>query len=163
MNLWRQALIMLVVSLCSTAAPGTGANRSFKGRMAAYRPADGVMQVASFAINQETFLFRTDGGSLLKLRYRHQGYSDIKGDVLSGSQEISIFVHRDASCDQTVGAFENEAPAIPIEGAGAASRTDRVVFASSVSRPPESYRLKCYRLERWEPVKQGESSKAGNR
>ncbi len=153
-------LIVLLLALFCFTASASGKKISFKGRIAARRPSDG-MQVASFVINQELFLFRTEDGKWLKLVYRHHGYSDMKGDIRSGSQDISISVQRNPSCDQTVGAFEKEAPAVPLEGASAAASTERVVFASSVSRPPESYQMKCYVLEHWEPVSPGnKSSKA---
>jgi hypothetical protein len=152
-------LIILVVSLCS-AASASGKKVTFKGRIAAYRPAD-RMQVVSAVANKELLLFQTESVShdWLKIVYVHQGFSELKDDVLSGTREVFISIRRDASCDQTLGAFEKEAPAIPLKGDSTASSTERVVFASSVTRPPKSYRLKCYVLERWEPMKQGESSK----
>jgi hypothetical protein len=105
-------LIILAVSLCCGAASAAGKKTSFKGRIAAYRPAD-RMQVVSFVANKELLLFQTDAAShdLLKIVYVHQGFSDLKGDVLSGAQDISISVRRNPSCDQALGAFEKEAPA----------------------------------------------------
>lgn len=142
-------LVILAALLCCDVAIPAGKESSFKGRIAAYRPAD-RMQVASFVANKELLLFRIDEAShkLLKIVYVHQGFSDLKGDVLSGAQDISISVRRDPSCDQTLGAFEMEAPAVPLRGDSTAS-TERVVFAASVARPPESYRMKCYLLEHW--------------
>jgi hypothetical protein len=109
------------------------------------------MQVVSFVLNKELLLFQTEGakGELLKVVYVHQGFSDLKGDVLAGKQSISLSVHRDPSCDQTLGEFQKEAPAIPLEGDGGSASTERVVFAGAASRPPESYRLKCYSLRSW--------------
>jgi hypothetical protein len=146
-------LMVVAVSLCCGAAYAAGKKSSFKGRIAAYRPAD-RMQVVSFVSNKELLLFQTDTAShdLLKIVYVHQGFSDIKDDVLSGARDISISVRRDPSCDQTLGAFEREAPVIQLEGSSTASSTARVVFAASVSRPPELYRMKCYELEHWTPV-----------
>jgi hypothetical protein len=151
MKAHTSVLIILTVSLCCCTASAAGKKASFNGRIAAYRPAD-RMQVVSFVANKELLLFQTDGASqdVLKIVYVHQGFSDLKGDVLSGAQDISIFVRRDPSCDQTLGAFEKEAPAIPLEGNTAS--TERLVFAASVPRPPESYQMKCYVLKRWEPV-----------
>jgi hypothetical protein len=159
MKAHTSVLIILFLSLCCGAASASGKRTSFKGRIAAYRPAD-RMQVVSFVANKELLLFQTDRAShdLLKIVYVHQGFSDLKGDVLSGAQDIFVSVRRDSSCDQTLGTFEKEAPAVPLEGSTAS--TEGVVFASSVSRPPESYQLKCYVLERWEPVNPGKSSKA---
>ncbi len=144
-------LIIMLVSLCFGAAIASGKKTSFKGRIAAYRPAD-RMQVVSSVANKELLLFQTDGArhDWLKIVYVHQGFSDLKGDVLSGAQDISISVRRDPSCDQALGAFEKEALAVPLEGTTAS--TERVVFAASVPRPPESYQMKCYVLKRWEPV-----------
>jgi hypothetical protein len=145
-------LVILAVVLCCGVASPAGKNLSFKGRIAAYRPAD-RMQVVSFVANKELLLFQRDGADheLLKIVYVHQGFSDLKGDILSGAQDISISVRRDPSCDQALGAFEEEAPAVPLEGSTAS--TERVVFAASVSRPPESYRMKCYALQHWTPLK----------
>ncbi len=148
-------LLVLVIALCCGVACHAGKKTSFKGRIAAYRPAD-RMQVVSFVANKELLLFQRDVADheLLKIVYVHQGFSDIKGDVLSGAQDISISVRRDPSCDQALGAFEKESPAVPLEGGSTAS-TKRIVFAPSAPRPPESYRMKCYVLERWEPVNPG--------
>src|ERR1700739_1592067 len=100
-------LIILAVALCCGAASVAGKKTSFKGRIVAYRPAD-RMQVVSFVANKELLLFKRSGGSnqLLKIVYVHQGFSDLKGDVLSGAQDISVSVRRDPSCDQALGAFE---------------------------------------------------------
>ena len=146
-------LIILSFSMCYGAASVSGKKATFKGRIAAYRPAD-RMQVVSSVANKELLLFQSDTAShdWLKMVYIHQGFSDLKDNVLSGSQEISVSLRRDASCDQTLGAFEKEAPSIPLEDGN--TYTERVVFASSINRPPESYGLKCYVLERWEPTKQ---------
>jgi len=145
-------VMILLLALCCVAATASGKRTSFKGWIAAYRPGDG-MQVASFVINQELFLFRTEDGKWLKLLYRHQGYSDINGDVRSGAQDISISVRRNPSCDQTLGAFEREAPAIPLLGGRTPASTEKVVYASSVPRPPASYRMRCYVLHKWAPLK----------
>jgi len=148
------ALVILALALCCGVASPAGKKTSFKGRIAAYRPAD-RMQVVSFVANKELLLFQKGGADheLLKIVYVHQGFSDLKGDILSGAQDISISVRRDPSCDQTLGAFEKEAPAVPLEGSSTAS-TEQVVFAASVSRPPESYRMNCYELQHWTPVKE---------
>ncbi len=145
--------VILAVVLCCGVASPAGKKLSFKGRIVAFRPAD-RMQVVSFVANKELLLFQRDvaGHEVLKIVYVHQGFSDLKGDILSGAQDISISVHRDPSCDQALGAFEKEAPAVPLEGGGTAS-TERVVFAASVSRPPESYRMKCYALQHWTTLK----------
>jgi len=156
-------LVLLILLFSSAGGPvAAGKKTSFKGRIAAYRPAD-RMQVVSSVANKELLLFQTESAShdWLKVVYAHQGFSDIKDDVLSGAQAISISVRRDATCDQTLGDFEKEAPTVRLEGSSSASSTERVVFASSVSRPPESYQMKCYTLERWEPVNPGKSLPAG--
>ncbi len=148
-------LIVLAVSLSCGVASAAGKKASFKGRIVAYRPAD-RMQVVSFVANKELLLFQTDAASyaLLKIVYVHQGFSDLKDDVLSGVQDISISVRRDASCDQVLAAFEKEAPAVTLESGGSsAASTERIVFAASMSRPSASYRMKCYVLKSWTPVK----------
>ena len=148
------ASMAVLIALCCGMAGALGKRSPFKGRIAAYRTAD-RMQVISSVANKELLLFQRDTAShdLLKIVYVHQGFSDLKGEVLSGERDISISVRRDASCDQTLAAFEKEAPAIPIKGDDTASTTERVVFAPWLSRPTESYRMKCYLLERWEPAK----------
>ena len=142
--------IAMAAFLCSNAATPAPKRASFKGRIVAYRPAD-RMQVASFVVNKELLLFQTAGETpeLLKLVYLHQGYSDLKGDILSGAENISISARRDPSCDQALGAFEKEAPSIPLEGSDSMASTKPIVFARLVSRPPDAYRMKCYRLEHW--------------
>lgn len=147
-------LIVLAVLLCCGMASAAGKKTSFKGRIVAYRPAD-RMQVVSFVANKELLLFQTDAASraLLKIVYVHQGFSDLKGDVLSGVQDIFISVRRDASCDQALGAFESEARAVTLEGGSSAASTERIVFAASMLRPSESYRMKCYVLRSWAPIK----------
>jgi len=146
-------LVILTLSLCCNAAAPGSKESSFKGRIAAYRPADRIGQVASSVLNRELLLFHVDGTgeTLLKLVYLHQGYSDLKDNVLSGAQGISISARRDPSCDQDLGTFEKEALAITIEGDKGAS-TERVVFSSQSSLPAKSYRIKCYVLERWTPL-----------
>jgi hypothetical protein len=146
-------LAILPVVLCYGVGSPAGRKLSFQGQIAAYRVAD-RMQVVSFVANKELLLFQKEGTDheLLKIVYVHQGFSDLSGDILSGAQDISISVRRDPSCDQDLGAFEEEAPAVPLDGARTAS-TERVVFAASVHRPPESYRMKCYALEHWTPLK----------
>ena len=89
----------------------------------------------------------------MKIVYVRQGFSDLKGDILSGGQGISIIVRRDRSCDQVLGEFEKEAPAVPLEGGDIGVATARIVFAAWVSRPPESYWMKCYALQHWTPLK----------
>jgi len=143
-------LMVLAALFCCDVANSAGKKSLFKGRIVAYRPVD-RMQVASFVANKELLLFQTAGDKpeLLKLIYVHQGYSDLKDDVVSGAQSISISVRRDRSCDQALGAFEKEAPSIPLQGSGSTVSTQPIVFASSVSRPSDSYKMKCYLLEHW--------------
>lgn len=152
-NRFRWLVAILVALLCSNAASPTNRKSPFKGRIAAYRPAD-RMQVVSFAQNRELLLFHVHGASeeFLKLVYVHQRFSDLKDDVLGGMQSISISARRDPSCDQTFGAFEKDAPAIPLQDGGTAS-TERIVFAAAMSRPAESYRMKCYILEHWTRIR----------
>lgn len=147
------APVILIASLCcDAAASASGPTVDFKGRIAAYRPAERMQAISSVA-NRELLLFQAADArrDLLKIVYVHQGFSDLKGDVLSGAQEISVSVRRDASCDQTLGAFEEEAPSISLQGGevGTDVSTERVAFASSVFHPPESYRMRCYVLTRW--------------
>ena len=106
----RSVPIILIALLCCGAASASGKKASLKGRIVAYRPAD-RMQVVSSVANKELLLFQIDGArrDLLKIVYVHQGFSDLKGDVLSGTQDISISVRRDASCEQTLAAFLKEA------------------------------------------------------
>jgi len=139
--------------LCCVGAGSTGGKASFKGRMAAYRPADRLAQVVSFVANREVFLFRVNGGEgkILKLVYVHQGYSDIKDDVLHGSIEISVAAHRDRSCDQTLESFEKDAPTVPIQGDSGAV-IEPIVFADKSLRLEKSYMLNCYVLDRWQPL-----------
>jgi len=77
------------------------------------------MQVVSSLANKELLLFKTDGTSsdILKIVYIHQVFSELNADVLSGAQDISISVRRDASCDESLSAFVKESPTIPLEAA----------------------------------------------
>ena len=145
----RLTVIALISSIFCTAAYSFGKKSSFNGRIVAYRPAD-RMQVASFAANREILLFGIDATKerLVKLVYVHQGYSDLKGDVLYGRTSISISARRDSSCDQTLASFERDAPAIPIEGGGGAI-TERIVFTEQPPYPLDAYQLKCYVLDHW--------------
>jgi hypothetical protein len=96
MKAHTSVLLILTVLLCYGAPSAAGKKTSFKGRIAAYRPVD-RMQVVSFVANKELLLFQTESASndWLKVVYAHQGFSDIKDDVLSGAQAISISVRRD--------------------------------------------------------------------
>ncbi len=150
----KSIAVILLASLCYSATSFAGRKLTFKGRIAAYRPADKVGQVVSFVINRELFLFRTEDGKLLKLVYRHNGFSDIVGSVLSGSANILISARRDHSCDETLGAFEANAPDIPLmEDGKKFGSIQRLVFSASVPLPPQTYRMKCYVLQRWSALK----------
>src|SRR5208282_5051855 len=108
---------------CGEAGPASKKS-SFTGLIAAYRPAD-RLQVVSAVSNTEVVLFQRDGANrgLLKIVYVHQGFSDLKDEVLSGERRISVTVRRDSSCDQSMAAFEKEAPVIPVQGDGATAST----------------------------------------
>jgi hypothetical protein len=147
--LWA-LLVILSASIPSNGHGDGPKTLSFTGRISAYRPAD-RMQVVSFVANQEFLLFqkKNHGHEWLKLVYAHQGFSDLDGDVLAGNQDITIYVRRDSSCDQNLADFEKSGTSVLLEGS--TTVTNRVLFASSVSRPPDSYRMKCYALTKWKP------------
>lgn len=145
--------IVAAALLCCVVAGSMESKASLKGRIVAYRPADRLAQVVSFVANKEIFLFRVNGngGRILKLVHVHHGYSDIKDDVLRGSIQISVVAHRDRSCDQTLESFEKDAPAVPIQGDSSAV-IEPIVFADKSLRLEKSYKLKCYVLDRWQPL-----------
>jgi hypothetical protein len=145
-------LAILGITLCCAAAPASE-KVSFKGRIVAYRPAD-RLQVVSFVSNKEVLLFQRAGAGRewVKLVYVHQGFSKFSGDVLSGVHPISVLVRRDPACDQSFGELLEDAPVVRWEGSSKEAM-QRVVFAASVPRPPKSYRLRCYALDSWTPLK----------
>jgi hypothetical protein len=154
---WASIVIMSAVLLCCSAANCAGRKSSLRGKITAYRPADRMLQVASFVENRELFLFQVEGKSetLVKLVYVHQGYSNIKEDVLSGAKGIAIIAHRNKSCDQTLDLFEKDAPVIPVEN-DARTVDERVIFTDVRPRSmSKSYLLKCYVLDHWEPMEVG--------
>ena len=148
------AFLLLLVSafVCGTVRDLAAKPREFRGRIAAYRPADRI-QVGSFTPNKELFIFQPaeTSGLLLKLTYEHQGYSDLPENVISGGTAVSVFADRDQSCDQSLGSFESGAHAVPIEG-GVPASMEAIIFAAGVPRLPKSYSLKCYVLRRWSPI-----------
>src|SRR6185503_14294615 len=92
-----------------------------KGRIVAYRPADRISQTPSFASNGELFLFAVDSSSserptLVKIDYRHVGYTDITAEMLEDAPQLMLTAKRDRSCDQSLAQFVSSTPAIREQG-----------------------------------------------
>jgi hypothetical protein len=149
------AAIILAVSLGPVG--GAGANRrqevTFEGKIIAYRPADRVLQVPSFVVNKESFLFSVRnpppkfGSALIKLVYEHFGYSDLGEAVLQEVPVLRLKVRRDASCDEAYRRFVSGAPTIRDQSGG-----DLIQGVSFIGKyrgikiSPDQV-LKCYVLE----------------
>jgi hypothetical protein len=150
----KLGLILWAVVLCFNSLDYASSKSTFKGSIAAYRPEDRMIQVASFVENRELLLFRVEGnnGPVLKLVYTHQGYSDIKDDIIRGAKKIAIVVHRDSSCDQRLDLFEKDARSVPMEG-NSNGASEKIIFNDNRSgQLPKSYILKCYKLDQWTPI-----------
>ena len=121
--------------------------------MIAYRPVDRVAQVASFVPNLEIFLFEleTHGGvktgAIVKLEYRHFGYSDITEQVLDNATHLTLRVKRNRAGGDSYGHFVASAPSMREENSGKVA-VGGVTFLDQFKdlKPPPDTVLKCYLL-----------------
>jgi hypothetical protein len=112
------------------------------------------MQTASFVENREIFLFRASPrGSnsrpnIVKLVYEHFGYSDLGDDILNKTPLLVFRVQRDKRCDETYGAFMQNAPTVK-DGDGKDSHIEKLVFTEPFKKIqiPREQPLKCYRTQ----------------
>jgi hypothetical protein len=152
----RTFAVVLIVSLAIVTGRAGVQHGHIKmtGHIIAYRPADRVLQVVSNVLNKESFLFVVSNsesnsqGVVMKLVYEHFGYSDLGDDVLSKTPTLQINVHRDATCDETYGAFVQNAPKLREDQAKNDS-SQKVIFiepSQKMKLSPEQI-LKCYRLQ----------------
>jgi hypothetical protein len=150
------AVVALVASLAVvTGIAGTQrAQTKIKGQIIGYRPAERVSQVASQVLNKESFLFKVSTAEsntqpvVTKVVYEHFGYSDLGEDVLNKTPTLQLSARRDATCDETYGAFVQNSPTLTEEKAKDDSGA-KVIFIGSfqtMKLSPEQP-LKCYKLQ----------------
>ena len=147
-----QTMLLLLVAITAPGAPPKN-TMSLAGRIVAYRPVDGI-QVPSFAPNLEVFLFEVEGAghgktsAIVKIEYRHFGYSDITGQVLGKAPRMILRVKRNRSCDESYEHFVANAPSMHEEGSGKVA-IGGVTFVEQFKdlKPPPDAVLKCYLLE----------------
>lgn len=152
-----RSIAVLIVSLAvvSGAAGVRRGQTKMRGQIIAYRPADRVLQVVSHVLNKESFVFKVTNSApnsqvvVMKLVYEHFGYSDLGDDVLSKTPILQLNVRRDASCDETYGAFVQNAPTLR-EDQAKGDPSEKVVFIGPFQKAKLSAEqpLKCYRLRR---------------
>ena len=124
------------------------------GRIIAYRPVDRVSQAASFAPNVEIFLFQLEGSRdskarvIVKIEYRHFGYSNITQDILERAPRLSLKVKRDRACDESYGHFLEVAPLMREEKSGDLA-LGGITFLEQFKaiKPSPDAVLRCYSLE----------------
>ena len=145
------AAIAALVSLGSVsmqAAAPWHSTKKMKGQIIAFRPWDSVVQVPSFAVNREIFLFQLSGhnakGGIVKLVYQHFEYSNLTGDVLQKQPVLDLTVRRDKSCDETYGAFVRDAPTIQSVDGEDSSIAKVVFIVTAETRISPGQKLKCY-------------------
>ena len=150
--------VIVIVALGGMPLQGTAASwrghKKVKGQIIAYRPFDRIVQVVSFVENREIFLFRVDAPEsssrpvIVKLVYEHFGYSDLGGDILGKTPLLESKVHRDKSCDETYGAFVQNAPTIK-DDVGKDFPIEKLVFIKPFEKIeiPLEQPLKCYRTQ----------------
>jgi len=133
----------------ASAAPP--ADDVIKGQIIAYRPAERVSQAASHVLNEESFLLSVNTSKpqpVVRLVYQHFGYSKLGDDLLSKTPTLQLSVRRDATCDQTYGAFVQNAAALS-DDRGKSDLAKKVIFIGSfqeIKLAPKSI-LKCYKLQ----------------
>ncbi len=153
----RTIAVVLIVSLAIvTGIAGVQhGHTKVKGQIIAYRPADRILQVVSHVLNKESFLFKMSNSKsnshavVMKLVYEHFGYSDLGDDVLSKTPILELNILRDATCDETYGAFVQNAPTLR-EDQAQNDPSEKIVFIEPFQKmklSPEQP-LKCYRLQR---------------
>jgi hypothetical protein len=126
------------------------------GSVVACRWADFVFQYGSSAENEEQYLFETTGAQprVIKVIYRHYGYTTLTDKLLSSRPILNLKLRRDRTCDETYGAYTKNAKMI----------TDRIVSETPLKVDPVQFYgkteaierlsgsdlLECYVMEPWD-------------
>lgn len=128
--------LVVVLSVANAVAAGSPKATSMHGQVVAFRPGERIGQVVSGVINRETFLLRVEGGAVIKIVYKHDGYAE------HPAGEVELKVHRDRSCDGSYGQFVSEAPVFTDETNS--NPIPAVTKVEGFQGLPSSYKLKCY-------------------
>ena len=124
------------------------------------------MEAPSFIMNIEAFVVVVDPArdkdrhQLIKVEYRHYGYTDLTNDILQASPVLKMRVRRERACDQSYSEYVKSSLVVQDADSGK-GLTQPVLFFDSFSDKtiPVDKRLKCYVLEKddFQIVKPSES------
>lgn len=151
------SLIVLATVIFLTMGASAKGHRSMTlvGKIVAVRPGERLMEMPSLIMNKEA-LIAIAGSShdkgrrqVIKVEYRHYGYTDLTNDILEGSPLLSMKVRRERSCDQSYSDYVNSSLLIR-DADSSKALTQPVLFFDSFSDKTiaADKRLKCYVLEK---------------
>jgi|SRR5882672_10871456 len=144
------AIVLAIVAITPNSGPKR--TRIITGRIIACRSVDRVAQVASSIHNTELCLFAIESPKdskamkIVKIDYRHLGYSELTEEMLQGGALLSLRARRDRSCDEYYDQFVATAPVLRDESGNVTLSGIAFVDKFKDTTLAPKLKLKCYTL-----------------